>query len=306
MTHGDNHLILGLLIICYCLFAIILLPIFYIESPVNLIKNGNTNDAVLSMMKLRNESSETWDIKNDLEEIKLMIDEDTKLTSKSIISDGNLRPLLLVTLSSLIYFLSFNYPLNYIRLYFLQDYRFNGKSGIYFLIIRLTIGLIFIILFDKIQRKTIQLITAIGCGSILIIFGIIYSINDNITLWIRLTFFLIYEIIASIGIGSIPDVLTSEAYPIQKKIQSITFTTIFINFLNILTFLLTFNINLNLNFILSILFSFGIVIILIGLFLYKNLPETRLMSLRQSRAEFRKVGDTLYSGNNKPAGIVYS
>lgn len=84
----------------YAILGFILNGIFTEESPVLLIRQKKFDQAVSLMVKVRSESTETWSIKNEYNELKTMVEEDTQ-TSPKIFEDRNIRPLLLVSMLKL-------------------------------------------------------------------------------------------------------------------------------------------------------------------------------------------------------------
>lgn len=105
----------GILGLIYSVMGFIFIAILSRESPVAMIKEKKFDQAMALMMRVRNESTETWSIRNEYNELKAMVEED-KQTSRNIKTDGNLRPLMLVTLLKIGSVLCFNFGLNLIRL----------------------------------------------------------------------------------------------------------------------------------------------------------------------------------------------
>lgn len=289
----------------YAFLAIPFVFCLFYDSPLLLIKHGEEQEAIRTMMRLRNESTETWEIRNDFQEMKTMIEEDVKL-NQNILHDGNLRPLILITLSSLVSVLSFNFPINYIciHLTFLQSTVDVQPTAVIYLILITTIGFFLLMAIDKFRRHAIQGFTGFASGALLILSGIFVLCVDSIEAQIAV--FSIYQVFAVLVNGAITDVLTSEAFPLTKKINSIVFRFDFENILHIILISTTTGVLFTETFMTTILMVTGALIIIISIFLWKKIPETRLMSLRQARAEFRQMGDILYSGNNKPTGIIHS
>lgn len=285
----------------YAVLGILFVNCLFYESPYLLVQQNREQEAIQNMMKLRNESIETWEIKNDFQEMKTMIEEDNQINS-NIFRDGNLRPLILISLSSLISVLSFNYGINQIRIYLTMTNSEVQVSAIVYLLLRTTLGIIVILFIDKFRRRALQTFTGIGAGILLIISGILVMCVNSIEGQIAV--FCIYEAFVILGAGTITDVLSSEAFPLTKKVNSLAFRFDIESVLNIIFIAATLNIRLTETYMTAMLITTGVLMIICSVFLWLQLPETRLMSLRQARAEFRQRDGVLYSGNNKPMGII--
>jgi hypothetical protein len=83
---------------------------------VDLIKNGQEQEALRVLQYLRGENYETTTIRDDFDEMKIMTIEDKPIESGCILSDGNIRPLMFTLLLKISFVLSFNCLLNSIRL----------------------------------------------------------------------------------------------------------------------------------------------------------------------------------------------
>lgn len=300
------NLYIGIMGVLYSAMSMLFLPLFFKESPIFLIKQGKESEALITMIKLRSETVETWEIRNDFQENKRMIEEDSKLTS-FIFSNGNTRPLLLILLSKLLFVLSFNYIINTMRLIYSRDGEYFNYTPSIFLLVRVLAAFLPMFLVDKKGRKIFQTMSGTICSVCLIIFGIVLAIEE-FSFWIPFFLFVIYEIGMSLGIGAISDVLLSEGFPISKKSNSICFISFVENLLQIIIILITYALRESDMHTVYIIhsFLFGIVILTITLVLQKLLPETKQMSLRQARDEFRRYGEFLYTGNQRSTGILYT
>lgn len=283
----DLNMVIGGLCLFYGLLALVMIPCLTFESVVYLIQRQQYREAIHNMVKLRNESQETWEIKNDFDEMKLMVAEDLR-TKRSILKDGNTRPFILILLTKCVTALGFNYALNMIRALAVgavtTDMWSSGTIfGIRFLVVTVCIFLV-----DILGRKKMFSISTLGAGASLIVYGIVYS-TTNHQIGQSVPVFC-FEVFAAIGMLNIPDVLMSEAFPITKKIVSMTIAAITEYSLQILIIGVTYQMPVE-SFLEPVVFIFGALLIVLAVFLYMNLPETRVMSLRQSRSEFRKKYD---------------
>lgn len=107
--------VIGIIIVLYTALAQLLLYFYTIESPIFHLQNNNLEAAVKCLMRLRNDSMESWDIRITVDDHKSMLSEDRELNT-SIFSEGNSKPLALITCTAVLSVLSFNYPLNVIRI----------------------------------------------------------------------------------------------------------------------------------------------------------------------------------------------
>lgn len=125
---------LGILGIIYAIMGLIFAILMTKESPVMLMREKKFDQAMSIMIKVRNETTETWTIKNEFNELKAMVEEDME-TSKSIFKDGNKRPLMLIILLKVAFVISFNYGVNIVRLkytsIFVSQEGYNFSALIY-------------------------------------------------------------------------------------------------------------------------------------------------------------------------------
>lgn len=287
--------------------GIALLPMLTHESPVLLIRRNKDSDALSLMIKVRNENSETYEIRNEFNELKTMVEEDKQFSPK-IFLDGNERALIMVALLRLGNVLSFNFGLNMIRMANVSQ--FDGEDNVNFggtllMTVRMMAALFTLFTFDTKGRRPYFLISFGGTSFALIIFGfLIYFYNNPIIIAIVQV---IIEIFGGIGIGSVADVYSSEAFGTMKKAYSI-FVTIAIEFgLQALIIALTFGTELTRTFSAVYPIVSGGVLLLITYYLKEKLPETAKMSIRQTRNEFLKSGEIVFSGGNKssPSTITF-
>lgn len=297
----DFNIFFGVLCLSYSLMGLAFIPCFTLESVVYLIQRQLYRDAINNMVKLRSESQETWEIKNDFDEMKLMVAEDLR-TKRSIFKDGNTRPFILILLTKFVSALGFNYALNMIRVAAVDPVTTEMWSPTTIYGIRWVVASVCLFLVDVYGRKKLIFTSALGAGLSLILYGIIYATTDHqIGQSIPI---LVFEVFASIGMPNIPDVLMAEAFPITKKILSMTIASITEYALQILIIGITYQMALA-SFVLPIVFTFGALLVVLAIFLFLNLPETRVMSLRQARSEFRKKYDEV-TFNREPHMNHYS
>lgn len=297
--------IIGITGIIYATMGLIFVPIFSRESPVSLIRQKHYDSAVTLMCQVRQEMSETWQIKNEFNELKVMVEEDEQ-TSKNIFSDGNSRPLMLIALLKVAFVVSLNYGLNMVRMKYTTA--FIDKEGfncavIVFMGIRMTTALVALFTIDAKGRKLHFLLSHAGAATILILFGIILmAVKNPLEFgWLLIVLQCAFEALSGIGLGSMSDVYSSEAFSTAKKAKSIGFTSIIEMSLHIIIIVLTFNHKTtSVTYDWIYLLVSGILLLAVTIVLNKELPQTANMSIRQSRNEFLKSGEIVFSGSKMP------
>lgn len=286
----------------FALMGFIFIPIFTRESPVTLIKQKKFDQAVSLMVRLRCESSETWTIRNEYNELKAMVEEDEQSTV-GIFDEGNIRPLMLVTLLKVGSVLSFNFGLNMIRLKYSS--MFVTEDGTDYTVlslmsIRMTACMITLFTIDNKGRKPHFLLAYGGSAVILIITGIVVAFASSDVPLLFGILHICYEIAGGFGMAMLSDVYASEAFNTTKKPNSIVFAAGVQFLLHALIIAVTFNAVSTQTYHWIFLVGSGILIMVITVYLRKELPETAKMSIRQTRNEFLKSGETVFSGSKMP------
>lgn len=299
---------IGILGAIYSVMGFIFIPIFTRESPVSLIRQKKFDQAVSLMIRLRCESTETWNIRNEYNELKAMVEEDEE-NSARILDDRNPRPLLFITLLKIGSVLSFNFGLNMIRLR--HATMFSGEDGSYAVIVLMTVrmiaGMVSLFTVDAKGRRLHFLVGYGGSSALLIIMGIVIAFSgDEVAFWFG-ALQIIYDLIGGFGMGMIADVYTSEAFNTLKKPKSIQLTTSIEFILQAALVAITFNAISSTKFNWIFMVASGLALLAITVFLHKKLPETAKMSIRQTRNEFLKAGEIVFSGSKMPAqNITFS
>lgn len=302
----------GILAIAFSLMGLAFTPCLTYESIVHLLYGNNEHQALENMIKLRSESGVTWNISNDLQELKLMVTEDRQ-KSRNITKDGNLRPLLLMLALSVLSGLSSNLILNtnlieITKKSFIDhgeaindtDLNMLSVATVILVTFRLAAGLIMILFGDLYSRKKILRLTAGVSAMSLLIAQILsrYTLDyTNGINWIPGIFVVVFQIFVGAGVESLQHVLMSEAFSTAKKYWSIAFIAIVDSLIQIAIIGLSF-ISAGDIFVSIFMYCSIVLIALMTILLHMKLPETRGMSLRQARDEFTKTG--------MPEGITYS
>lgn len=296
----EVNVLLGGFCLMYALMAVAFTPCLTFESIVYLIQRQRYSEAIHNMVKLRNESVETWEIKNEFDEMKLMVAEDLR-TTPYILKDGNTRPLLLIVLTKFVTVLGFNYAVNMVRVAAIDPVTTPVWSPTAIYTIRICVLLVGMLVADIYGRRKLLAVSAGASGIALVLYGILcLTFNDPIIQSIPMFAF---EVFAALGMLNIPDVLLSEAFPITKKILSMALVNTIENVLQIAIVAITYQMHVQ-SYAIPIATAFGVVLVLITGFLYHNLPETRVMSLRQARSEFRKKNEDMTYNREQPSANV--
>lgn len=308
---------LGILAILFALMGIVFTPCITFESITYLLYQNDERQALDNMIKLRNESVVTWNISNDLQEMKLMVTEDRQ-KSRNISKDSNLRPLFLMLGLSVIAALSTNLILN-TSLIELTSQSFMGNGQTYnntsdetnpvvssiniatviLLTSRYVPGIVMILFGDLFSRKKFLRLSAGLSVVCLLILHIVsgYTLETKGVNWVPGVFAIAFQIFVGAGVEPMQHVLISEAFSTAKKYWSIAFLVICESFIHIAIIGLSF---IDVSVFVSVFIYVSILFIaLMTTFLHIKLPETRGISLRQARDEFTKTGPT-------PEGITYS
>lgn len=307
---------IGMAGMIYSIASLVFIPIFTRESPVLLIKQKKFDQAVALMCQLRHESSETWSIKNEYNELKTMVEEDeessnTSQTSHKIFDQRNIRPLMLVTLLKVGSVLSFNFGVNMIRLNMTTMFTSeeNVNSAVVVLMsIRMISAMATMFTIDAKGRRPHFLISYGGSAVLLIVMGIIAAFKTPSEMsWLTGLLQIAYEIVGGVGIGMVSDVYSSEAFNSVKKPNSIMFTTGVEFILQAAIIAITFDVATSTTFNWIFLAGSGVALLVITVFLHKELPETAKMSIRQTRTEFQKSGEIVFGGSKMPVqNITFS
>lgn len=273
-TIGFNGLI--------CVLSGLLLGIFFNrESPVFYIRRYCDQDALNVMMQLRSESHVTQEIRQDLDELKIMVAEDYQSDS-CIISRKNLRPLLAIITLRIIFVASFNMPLNLILLESIEVHLYDGlndTSGMVLSGFR-WVAVMTAMFFIDFGRKKVYIVSSAMSGTLLILMA--QLLTDSTGSFITLA--CAFQTFSGLAIGSIADIYSAEAFNTKLKAKSIAFTTSIEFAAQILLIVIYYYMNIRDE---SILLMCGLVLIT-GVFIMYKLPDTSGMSLRNARNKFTK------------------
>lgn len=318
----DVDLLLGIVTFVYAIIALLMIPYLTYESVPFLIQQGRERKALENLIKLRRETTDTWPIRNDFDELRLMVVEDyrTPGISRNILSNGNWRVLITIFAIRLLILLASNLTFQLIATIFVKIVLKSYDHGLQYAMMillgtRVGFGIFPMFLCDRLGRKYFLFVSGILCGSFLIVLAILLYIDDyeiiELISWIPAMLFLCMYVFASAGIDVIGNVYTAEAFPLAKKAWSIGFLLVLEHILQCVFLVWIIMVEFNYECMMAFILFSGIGILLISIWLQYALPETRGMSLRQCRDEFNKTRAYVsYTGNRNSRrtleGITYS
>lgn len=295
----ESECIMGYLTLLYSVLALIAAPWLTIESVPFILQQSNdgrsTSErdalAIATMVRLRNEKSETAKIRHDFNEMKHQLIED-QLDSRNPFSAQNVRPLLIVTGVRVLSVCAKNLPFTVLIMGFFNRLVNPETFSLYTLLLLLTCRFVFGILamffIDKFERKKYLYCSSILCGILLFIACVIThrAETQNIFNVQTLSYAIIlFFIFASMSIDCVGHVQTSEAFSYATKAWSIVIATSvehLVHIILIVVFKMQYDVWA------FILISVGLVVM--GLSTLLTVPaKTKGLSLRQTRDIYRKI-----------------
>lgn len=288
------------------------------DSVVQLIEEVREREAIDMLIKLRKEPHETWSIRNEYDELKAMVREksaEAQTNPKHIFSGGNQSVLKLIVELKLLNLLATNYVLHFISVALLA----NAVNMFLALAIYPSIRIFALIepltLVDKSGRKHLLLVSVICTGLTLLAMGIegtlvgFKIVHGPSMLWIIGVTGCLVQLFASVGLEPIQNIYTAEAFPLAKRTVSLIFVNCvehLVHIIMIVTFVtLTF---VQMTYLITV-FIYAFALIIGGVCVFKRLPETRGLTLRQCHNEFNKHRLPI-TPNTKPGissiGIAYA
>lgn len=297
-AYSYNDMTIGVVTLVCAGVGIVLNTIFTYESVLYLLQRGQDREALQTIMKLRNESTETWSIRNDFADMRLMVSQE-KNEKKNIFSKGNGRPVVLNALLRLQAFLSNNQVINLLLIAIVQALVIDRVSIFASPMIltgaRTITTVVSMVAGDNFGRKWFLTLSGGVAGLAILIFGVLLMTVDILSGFVG--FLVLFQVFVGYGIEPMQHVLISETFSLNKKACSIAFVTTLEYLLQIIAVYVIYHLNGTAEVIYGVLLTTGIAILILTAVLHIALPETRGMTLKQSRDEFR-------SGKNR--GVVYT
>lgn len=299
--HGDNintDRVIGIVGLILSVASIVCTIFFDRESVAYLLARTKDNEALECMKGLRDEPNETWRLTDDMQELDAMVKEDQK-DGRNIFTQGNARPLASMAILFILGVLTNNYLTNIILFNFLAlalGWPNFMLAPVILASVRAAMSIISLFFADIIGRKVHLTVTGVSLFIVIIIGIIVFFVSPHI--WVVGSFAIIFQIFVAIGVDPIQHIFLSEAFSTSKKSISIAFVMAVENLLQILFIGMYFMnaISSADAYILVACCIFLICVVVLVLLLV--LPETKGMSLKEARDEFRdeSYSKHLFSG----------
>jgi hypothetical protein len=290
--------ILGITTTSICMISILMIILFYKESPIVLLRSGKDVECRNMLKLLSTTISNENKITKQFNELKCRIEEDDKFSNASIFDSENRHRLLVVVLLRFAFVLTFNYAMKkYIHVTLEHDTQQNSIVPTAFILNLVhTLTVVFALFtIDKRGKRMYFLISSFSSSIIYIILGAcsVFELVSTFHNFV-IAIFVAFEISSGVGLGITANIYSTEAFGTLKQAGSVAFTCIFEQSLQVI-FIVWGTTNINgyssalLNVIL--LLSSGSVLLAISIYMFLYLPlETKHLSLREARNSF----------NNKP------
>lgn len=288
--------VLGILHLALVLFAELAHVFFNAESPLFLLQRDDLEGTVRTMMKLRNENMDSWDIRNDIQEMTLMLNEDKEF-NRSLFRQGNLRPLCLISATMLLLVLCSGYPMNIVKIKTVDSLITTSSDYVYGAVILAAIKLFTTVLavfaIDFFGRKRPLYVSGLGVGLLALTVAVVlvYSKDERFFLTDAAWCCVALEVMANLGATFIPYVYAGEAFCTPKKHLSIAFVLSLENLMQIVLLLSTYGYlaRRELDEVFLVPATIGALIIIVSSMLVWFLPDTSNLSIWESAKKFRNV-----------------
>lgn len=288
----NSDRILGIFGLSFSLIGILCTMFLTYESVPYLLRRNKDSEAVVNMLKLRNESVITTNITNDLDEMKLMVAED-KQYNQNIFNDCNGTAVSKMIALRILCNLTNNFIFNIIMMNLTAT--LIGRTQFQMAAVILTgtrYGASFISIFssDFIKRKFHLTASGMISGLLVLVLAIVMvSLSDyRPTYWIPGVLCIAFQLTVSLGIDPMQHVFLSEAFSTSKKAWSIAFVTTAENLSQILLVGVYFISGITYETMISVLFVTAGLMLLLVLILQFTLPETFKMTMKETRDLFSK------------------
>lgn len=294
--------IVGIIGLLLSALAALLATCLTFESVPYLLRTGNDTKALINMMRLRTESSETMKVHQDLQEMKLMVNEDM-LENRNILTKSNWRPLMFMTAIKVMAFCGNNWLLNTIQVRIVAFVLFPASEHLAPFIltgVRFVMSFVVTLVADLMPRKLMLAISGAATGVVLLVMGILEASVTQRTgagAYILLVFCVLHQLTIAFGIDPLQHILMSEAFSLTKKSWSITSISVLEHLMQIIAISIFMNIEVTSAVMIAIPFVAAVLIAVLTLILYFTMPETVGMTLRETRDEFSA---------NKHHAVAYS
>jgi Sugar (and other) transporter len=215
----DPNRVLGILQLGFVTLAGLIGAFLTYESPVFLLQRNREAEAKAVMKKLRSETTETQEIIDDFNDLKaLVVEEGISITS--VFRHGNLRPLVTIAVLRILHVLTFNFPLNYVRVAFIVP-ALTSSAQIVIMAVRTIVGSLTYLTFDCVPRRIYFFVSGFGSFASLAALTILYQIDSGMGVWLFAGVVLAFDALAALAIPQLTDIYSAEAFPLSKKVDSL-------------------------------------------------------------------------------------
>lgn len=289
----NSDRILGMFGLSFSMLGIFGTVFLTYESVPFLLRRDKDSEAVVNMLKLRNESALTTKLTNDLDELKLMVSQD-KMESENIFVNGNLLAMAKMVGLQMLSTLTNNFLLNVIMIALCMEVFEPDNyhiSAVLLSGIRFAGSFIAIFTTDFIRRKIHLTGSGVTCATLILVLAItVVSVNEfgTKTSWIPATLCIAFQLFASIGIDPIQQILVSEAFSTSKKAWSIAYVATTENIFQLLLIGCFFIDGITYLTMIAVLFTTAGLMFALVVVLQLSIPETLSLTIRETRDLFRK------------------
>lgn len=297
----DGNLLVGILSLLWALVGAVLTKFLTYESVAFMMQAGHTDVEVTSTMcKLRNESSLTWSVQNDLDELKRHLADESGRLDAAPWRHGNGRPLLVVAVLHVISFLTNNVVLNAVQIGFVRTMWPAGgptNGALVLAAVRVAAMVVPVCLVDKFGRKAFVNVLAAG-GIVQLVLAVVLTTVDQRGIAALLVLVaLMHALFGGGGADAMPHVVAAEAFALHKKSWSLALTAAVEHVLHVASVAVLLALPGYAAVFYAIMYVSAGMIVGLAVLLVYVMPETRAMTLAQSRDEFAGAGGV---------GVVYA